>query len=481
MMLMQRFYDDKLAQASYLIGSTDARVAIVVDPSRNVEPYLAAAEAEGLRIAHVAETHIHADFVSGSRELAARTGARIHLSGEGGAEWQYAFAHESGVVPLVDGDTIDVGTVRLQALHTPGHTPEHLAFLVTDLAVADEPVAMLTGDFIFVGDVGRPDLLEKAAGVGGTMEPAARALFQSLKRLQPFPDYLQIWPGHGAGSACGKGLGALPATTLGYERRHNWAFAARDEEAFVCRVLSGQPDPPHYFALMKRVNREGPRVLGGRPDPVRLPAARLESTLAGGALVVDTRAADDVAIAFIPGTLNIPLTRSFSTWAGWLLPYTAELYLIAEPERVDEAVASLTSIGLDRIAGVFDDDVVRGWVRAGLDLERLPQIDAATLHRRLGMEPLLVLDVRSQAEWEDGHIPGARHIPLGELGARAGELPASARLVVYCQGGARSAIAASLLRSRRFAVVNFSAGFDGWRRAGYAVERGQGALAVSAR
>jgi hydroxyacylglutathione hydrolase len=265
--LLHRIWDPKLAQSGYLIGCTEAREALVIDATRDVEQYLALAASFNLRLAHVTETHIHADFVSGSRELAARAGARLYLSDEGGAGWRYDFAGPDGAVPLRDGDRFTVGRVGIQVLHTPGHTPEHLTFLVTDRESATEPIAAVTGDFVFVGDVGRPDLLERAARVEGTMDAAARTLFRSIQRFKSQPDYLQIWPGHGAGSACGKGMSAIPHSTVGYERRFNWAFGVTDEAEFVRLVLEGQPDPPRYFGAMKRINKEGPRALGGLPRP----------------------------------------------------------------------------------------------------------------------------------------------------------------------------------------------------------------------
>ena len=309
MILLKRFFDAKLAQVSYLIGASDTGHAVVIDANRDVEQYIRAAAEEGVAITHVTETHIHADFVSGSRELAARTGAQLLLSGEGGPDWQYAFAHDADAILLKDGDRFSVGSVRVEALHTPGHTPEHLTFLITDTSVLQEPLAAVTGDFLFVGDVGRPDLLERAAHVAGTMEPAARALFRSLTRLSMLPDHLQIWPGHGAGSACGKSLGSLPQTTLGYEFRTNWALAPMSEDEFVARVLAGQPDPPAYFAEMKRINKEGPQVLGPAPRPAPLSLERLESLVKSGAPVIDTRSAAEFAAAHLPGAINIPHTE----------------------------------------------------------------------------------------------------------------------------------------------------------------------------
>src|SRR5918999_3682205 len=264
-MIFRRLFENKLAQSSYLIGCSATREAIVVDPNRSVDQYLQAALQEGLRIAHVTETHIHADFVSGARELAHRSGARLYLSGAGDAKWGYRYSEGAGATLLGDGSRISVGTVLLQARHMPGHTPEHLAFLVTDTAHAAEPMGALTGDFIFVGDVGRPDLLERAVQAQGTMAQSARHLFRSLQDFRRLPDYLQLWPGHGAGSACGKSLSAVPQSTVGYEKRFNWAFGITDEAEFVRAVLAGQAEPPRYFAEMKRINQSGPPPLGEVP------------------------------------------------------------------------------------------------------------------------------------------------------------------------------------------------------------------------
>jgi hydroxyacylglutathione hydrolase len=474
-MIVKRFYDDKLAQTSYLIGCGRTGSAVVIDANRDVDQYVRMADAEGVTITDVTETHIHADFVSGSRELAARTGATLHLSDEGDAAWKYAFAKEAKARLLRHGDTFMVGNVKVEAVHTPGHTPEHLSFLITDTAAATEPIAIVTGDFVFVGDVGRPDLLEKAAGVQGTMEAAARTLFRSLERFKRYPDWLQIWPGHGAGSACGKGLSAVPHSTVGYERRFNWALETMSEGDFVERVLAGQPEPPAYFAEMKRINKTGPRVLGGLHRPERLPAARLGNVLERGALLVDTRPAAEFAAGHIPGTLNIPLNRSFTTWAGWLVPYGHDFYLIASSDggaAIDESVRDLAMIGLDQVGGWFGADVIADWAATGRPLETVPQIGVDELARRMDAGEVAVLDVRGRSEWEAGHLPGIPNIPVGHLVARISEIPRDRPLVLHCQSGARSAIAASLLQARGLTnVVNLGAGFAGWVDAGHPVER----------
>ena len=474
MILVKRFYDAKLAQVSYLIGASETRHAVVIDANRDVEQYIRAAAEEGVAITHVTETHIHADFVSGSRELAARTGAQLLLSGEGGLHWQYAFAEEANAILLKDGDRFDVGSVRVEVLHTPGHTPEHLTFLITDTSVLEEPLAAVTGDFLFVGDVGRPDLLERAANVRGSMEPAARTLFGSLTRITGLRDHLQIWPGHGAGSACGKGLGSLPQSTLGYERRTNWALAPMSEDEFVARVLTGQPDPPAYFAEMKRINKEGPRILGSVQRPVRLSLERIESLVGSAALVIDTRAAAEFAAAHLPGTINLPLNRAFTTWAGWFVAYDADYYLIVDErcgDCLEDALRDLRLIGLDRVRGYAAADVVTAWQERGHATARVGQIDAEGVARQLAAGTAYVIDVRSTAEWQAGHIPGATHIPLGELPRKASVVPRERPVIVHCQGGARSAIAASLLQAEGVAdVLNLAGGFNEWRAAGLPVK-----------
>ena len=473
-MLLKRFYDSKLSQASYVLGCTTSGEALVVDPHRDIDSYLQAANAEGVRIAHVTETHIHADFVSGARELAHRAGARLYLSDAGGSDWRYGYSAEAGAIPLRDGSCFRVGTVELRVEHVPGHTPEHLAFLVTDTAAATEPMGAFTGDFIFVGDVGRPDLLERAVQVAGSMEESARQLFRSLQRFRALPDFLQLWPGHGAGSACGKALGAVPQTTLGYEKRFNWAFGLADEDEFVEAVLAGQPDPPRYFTDMKRINQAGPRLLGGIRRPARLPVATLTSALAQRAVVVDTRQASEFMLGALPGAINILGNRSFTTWAGWLLPYDRDFYLIVDDRKlqtVDELVRDLAGIGLDRIAGYFGTDAIEAWRASQGHLQTIPTLTSAEVSSQLGSGDVVLVDVRAPDEWKSGHVPGSLNLPLGHLDRRLQEIPRDSIVIVHCQTGARAAIAASLLRVRGFRDVRlFPGGFAEWRAAGRAEE-----------
>ncbi len=468
-MLLKRIYDINLAQASYLIGCAATGEAIVVDPNRDIDQYIRIATEEGLHVTHVTETHIHADFVSGSRELAHRTGAQLLLSDEGDADWKYAFAADAGARLLHGGDEFMVGNLKFKVMHTPGHTPEHISFLVTDTPATDKPMGAITGDFIFVGDVGRPDLLEKAAKIADTMEAGARTLFASLERFKKLPGYLQIWPGHGAGSACGKALGSVPFSTLGYEKIANWGLATESEDEFVRMVLDGQPEPPKYFAQMKRINKEGPSFLGTYRRPSILSSSELATVLREGGTVIDTRPADSFAKMHTPGTINIPLNKSFSTWAGWLVAFDTDFYLIADAGRIDQAVRDLNMIGLDRVAGYFETDAVTGTH----DTSAVPQIDASVLADRLGGDEVTVIDVRGEAEWEAFHIPGSINIPVGYLADRIDEIPYSKPIVVQCQSGGRSAIAASVLRARGVEdVTNLSGGIVAWRERGLPVEQG---------
>lgn len=473
-MFVKRFFEPSIAQASYLIGCNKTGESIVIDANRDVNQYIAAAEQEGLRITHITETHIHADYVSGSRELAHKTGGTLYLSDEGDADWKYAFANEGRL--LHHGDRLQIGNIRVDVLHTPGHTPEHLTFLITDGAAADQPIAAVTGDFVFVGDVGRPDLLERAANIKGTMEAGARTLWKSLQLFAAHEDWLQIWPGHGAGSACGKGISAIPSSTLGYERRFNWAFAIKTEEDFVKSVLAGQPEPPKYFAKMKRVNKEGPALLGGFNPPPRVDDDRLPATLETNAIVIDTRPAASYAAGHLAGTINIPLNASFVTWAGWLVPAAADLYLIvddATATRLQDVVRSLAMIGVDVVKGYFSTSAIAKAMENGALIETVEQITAVDLSKRIASREVSVIDVRGANEWAEGRLPTATHIPVGYLADRLQEIPRDKPIVLQCQGGGRSSIAVSLLQRLGVKnVINLEGGITAWAAAGLPVEGG---------
>lgn len=468
-MLLERYYDETLAQASYLVGCEATREAVIVDPNRDADAYMRAAAARRMKIRVVTETHIHADYLSGARELARKTNATLALSDHGGEGWRYGYAASDGARLLRDGDTIDVGRVRLHVMHTPGHTPEHIAFLVTDRAVGEKPIGMLSGDFVFVGDVGRPDLLEKAAKIQGSMESAARTLFASIQRTASLPDYLQILPGHGAGSACGKSLGAMPQTTLGYERLYNPAFQRKNEADFVRWVLADQPEPPNYFAEMKRLNKEGPPDKPQAAEAPQLDAAGVEDAFAKRFWIIDVRGSAEFARGHIPGTINIPASNSLATYCGTVLSYDRPIVIIAKThEQARKVIAQLALIGMDRIAGWATLDVLQQVRSAGRPVASMHVIDTRALAAQLerGDAPQ-ILDVRGTSEWKHGHIEESTHVYLGNLMERADSMPHDQPVVVLCQGGTRSSIGASLLMARGFTdVSHLSGGIDGWRKAG---------------
>ncbi len=463
-MLLRYFYDPALAQASYLIGCQAYKEAIVIDPARDIAPYLAAAQREGLRIAHVTETHIHADFVSGARELAAAAGAQLYLSAEGGADWQYAYA-DADTILLRDQDIIAVGRVLIQAIHTPGHTPEHLIFSWTDTAGAAQPMGLITGDCLFVGDIGRPDLLETAAGMIGTKEAGARDQFRSIQKLRAMPDYLQVLPGHGAGSACGKALGAVPSSTLGYEKLFNPAFQLTDEAAFVAWLLDGQPETPHYFARMKRMNKQGPALLETLPAPERVEGSVVEEVGRTGGWVIDARPADQFAAGHLLGALHIPPESGFAGYAGWLIPDDQPVYLIADEDAVPELVTALRSVGVDQVAGWCAPSDIGG------DLVTVAQIAPDEAKRLLDEDGALLLDVRAASERREAQIARSRHLHYGYLMAHLDELPMRTPIIVQCAGGTRSLIAASILQRAGLSdVINLRGGIDAWQDAGLPVQ-----------
>jgi len=465
-MLLRYFYNQKLAQASYFVGCQQTEEAIVIDPARDIEPYLEAAEAEGMRIVAVTETHIHADFVSGARELGERTGAILYLSANGGEFWQYQYLKDCSHKLLLDGHTFKVGNIRFDVLHTPGHTPEHISFLMTDTAGANRPMGIFTGDFVFVGDVGRPDLLEKAANMANTAELGARQMFRSLARFKELDDYLQVWPGHGAGSACGKELGAVPSSTVGYEKLFNWALNQPDEELFVGQLLAGQPEPPRYFAMMKKVNKEGPELLHGLALPEHLAFNQLEQALTRETPLVDTRTAAAFAAGHIPKAINIPYGNSFANWAGWLVDYDTPFYLVAGQQEVADIARDLASIGLDNCAGYFEIATVASWAAAGNALHYYNNVLPSQVADQVSSGEVILVDVRDESEWAEGHIPGARHIMLGYLAQRSGEIPAGVPVVVQCRSGGRSAIGASILQAQGIPdVANMMGGIRDWELA----------------
>ena len=468
-MFLRQITDPALAQNAYLIGCQRTGEAIIVDPERDVDRYLKIAAENHFKITAVADTHIHADYLSGARELMEHHGAIAYLSAEGGPDWQFEWAKGNPNARLLhDGDTFKVGNIELKALLTAGHTPEHLSFLVTDIGGgATSPMGLLSGDFIFVGDVGRPDLLESAAGQAGIMEPSARTLYQSLRETSLLPEHLQILPAHGAGSACGKDLGAVPTSVLGYERMNNSALREAiegSEDDFVKDILSGQPEPPRYFARMKRDNKVGPALLpdGKLPQPRRLQTNELATLLAAGnKTFLDLRLnRDEFMKKHLTGSLFAPMPGGkLSIVAGSYVDENAPIILLVnDAEDIGDAVRQLVRIGYDKL---------EGWIPASeaLALEGVTSsqksITTCELANALASHPeAVVIDVRGAGEFAAGHVKGAKNIAYTRLAARFDEVPDAKTLYVHCGSGQRASLAVPYLASRQREVIYVDGAFS---------------------
>jgi hydroxyacylglutathione hydrolase len=452
-MYFKQFFDEKLAQYAYMIGCQANGTAVIIDPMRDIDQYIDHAAKQNLTIVAAADTHIHADYLSGLREFAER-GIKVYASDEGDEDWKYEWLKNSDYdyQLMNDGDEFTIGNITIKAWHTPGHTPEHLSYFITDGAAADEPMGIATGDFIFVGDVGRPDLLESAAGMADVMEPSARTLFGSVEEFKKMPDYMQIWPGHGAGSACGKALGAIPESTVGYELRYNNSLkSASSEDNFVKFILDGQPEPPLYFARMKRDNKMGPALTDGLPNPERLTMKQIEKVVDDeNTVILDTRERDAFTESHIKGSLLSPLNKSFNTVAGSYITEEQDIVLVVDEYQLDEAVRDLYRIGLDNVKGyitlkdlqIFSDKS-----------DQIASLDVGTFETVENQSDGEVLDVRKSSEYNDGHVDGAINIAHTRLLPRMEELNKETKYYVHCQSGGRSAVATALLEREGFNVV----------------------------
>lgn len=454
-MFFQHVYDKSLAQGSYFIGCQATGEAIVIDAQRDIDVYMEIAKQNNLNITHITETHIHADFLCGSRELATVTGATMYLSDEGGNDWQYQFPHKG----LKNGNVIEVGNLSLEVIHTPGHTPESISFLLTDHPATDKPVMIFTGDFVFVGDIGRPDLLEKAAGLIGTKETGAKQMFQSLKKFAALPEYVQVWSAHGAGSACGKALGAVHSSTVGYEKIRNWAFQyGEDEQGFTDYLLADQPEPPKYFAMMKYLNKVNRPLLIEVPKHPKLSGEQFLNAYANGLKVIDARSKADFAKGFIPGSLNIQGNNSFSTWAGWSLNYQEQFILVCDDNQIEDLTRKLMRIGLDNIYGYISDvnDL-------DIELQTADVISIDEFKTYINKENVQIVDARGVTEYEAGHVEGADNVFVGTIQDNLDKISKDKQVIIYCQAGDRSAVAYSLLAKNGFKnVKNFSGGMKEW-------------------
>lgn len=447
-MYFEQFYLGCLAHASYLIGSEGE--AVVVDPQRDVDIYIEAAQKHGLKIRHIVETHLHADFVSGHKELAARTGATIHI----GAAAQASFPHDA----VSDGSAWRVGKLRIEALATPGHTPESCCFLITDEEL--RPWAVLTGDTLFIGDVGRPDLSK-----AHTPQQLAGMLYDSLhNKLLALPDEVLVYPAHGAGSLCGRNMRAERSSTIGTERLTNYALQIRDRDEFIRQMTSNLPARPDYFLEDAVINRSGAASLAELPELKSIAAAELKAMIERGATALDVRPMDHFAAGHVPGAINIALSGQFASWAGAVLGLSSQPALIADSDdQLAEARVRLARVGIEDLRGYLEDGV-EGWKRAGFALAQTPQTSVQELHRRLQENDVHVLDVRREPEWDAGHIAGADWYPLDRFRAALPELDRNSVVAVHCKGGYRSMIAASLLQRAGYNVINIVGGFDAWEQ-----------------
>ena len=470
-MRIERFSIAGLGHLSTLVADEDAGAAAIIDPRRDVDIYLEAARAAGLRITHVVETHLHNDYVSGGRDLAALTGA-THLIGRG-AELRYE--HHG----LGDGERFEVGRLRFEVLDTPGHTPEHVSYTIADTTRATDPTLLLSGGSLLVGAVGRTDLLGAEHAV-----PYAHAMYASLHdRIMPLDDGVTVHPTHGAGSLCSTGIGSTPTTTIGHERRHNPMLAPMDVDAFARALLAGQPATPRYFARMRPTNQAGPRLLGGVvPEAPALSVVETEAAVGRGARIIDARPAARHVAGHIPDSLSIPLDESFGTWLGWVVDLEQPIVLVAEtPDDLAELMRQAVRIGHDAVAGHLAGGV-EAWEASGRPIEssgrRSIEELAASLARGGDTGPdarPLVIDVRQASEYEAGHVPGAWHINAGSLPDRLADLPRDRPIAAMCAAGFRASIATSMLRAAGFDHATWvDAGFSSWAVAGHPVEYGSG-------
>ena len=455
-MLLQQFFVEKIAHSSYMLAGKET--CAVIDPQRDVEEYIQAARELGVEITHILQTHLHADFVSGHIDLASKTGAKIYASKSS----ECAFDH----VAVSEGDTIELEDMSLSVLETPGHTPEHVVYIVTDRSRGDTPIGAFVGDVLFVGDVGRPDLFPELAN------ELAGKLYRSIHgKLMQLPDYCEVYPAHGAGSLCGRSMGAKRSTTIGYERLNNTALQIPDAPAFIRSLTTDMPPAPDHFSRCSDINRQGPVLVAGLPPLEELRSSEFKERLESSAsIVVDVRGYAAFAGLHVPGAWHLDLNGNFPTFAGWVLPTDKDILLVAD-SYADAAAASMWArrVGIDRVVGYLRGGMP-AWVSAGLEIEDIHLISAEDLHNRVtGTHGLVLVDVRAPLEFEDGHIEGAINIPAPDVRWRYDELHRDDPVYLVCSSGNRSSLAASILKQHGFREVhNVAGGMSGYSAAGYA-------------
>jgi hydroxyacylglutathione hydrolase len=452
--LIEQFFLGCLAHASYMVASEG--VAAVIDPQRDVDIYIDLAKQKNLKIEHIIETHLHADFVSGHHELAERTGARIYL----GEDAHATFSHTG----IKDGDTLQFGNARFNFLHTPGHTIEGVCAVLTDLASPSQPRAVFTGDTLFVGDVGRPDL-----SADHTPQQLAALLYQSLhEKLLKLPDDTEIFPAHGAGSLCGRQMGSERSSTVGKQRRTNYALLARTQDEFIHLLTDSLPPRPEYFGRDVELNRQGASSINQLPPPVPLRAPEVLRLQSEGAIVLDTRPAMEFAVAHVPGSLHIALSGQYASWAARILGLDRRIILVGEDaDQLRESQLRLARVGIEHVDAYLDGGIT-GWIQSGYELDYIPQISVQELAELQEKEKdhIAILDVREPGEVETGAFENSIRIPLGQLADRTAELDPTKLIVVHCKGGYRSSIATSILRRAGLQeIADLTGGFDAWKAA----------------
>jgi len=456
-MLIQQFFINGLSHISYLIGGS--KTCAIVDPKRDVQIYLDTAKATGLKITHILETHLHADFISGHLDLAEKTGAKIYAPKTAKCEFEH--------VGLSEGDSFEIEDMEFRVLETPGHTPEHICYVAIDHSRGEDPVALFCGDTLFVGDVGRPDLFP------GMAKELASKLYDSLQKLAKLPDFCEVYPAHGAGSLCGRAMSAKRTSTIGYEKKYNYAFQTKDRNKFIELLTTDMPEAPDHFSRCSDINRKGPTLVKNLPplSPFDPPSfsrkAKDQNTV-----ILDIRPYEAFGGHHIAGSYHIDFGGNFSTFAGWVIPPDVNILLVVErPEQAEEAVVQLRLVGLDRTIGYLDGGMYE-WAKAGLPMEHIPQLSAEDLKRRITSGPAVTLvDVRAKREYMTGHIEGTINIPAPDLRTRYKDLDQKISIVVICNTGHRSSLGASLLKQHGFKdVSNMAGGVTGYNTAGYGPE-----------
>ncbi len=456
-MLIQQFFVSGLSHLSYLIAGW--KTYAIVDPKRDIQIYLETAKAMGLKITHILETHLHADFISGHMDLADKTGAMIYAPSSGKCE----FAHKG----LSEGDSFEIEDMEFKVLETPGHTPEHISYVAIDHSRGEDPVALFCGDTLFVGDVGRPDLFP------GIAKELASKLYDSLQKLAKLPDFCEVYPAHGAGSLCGRAMSAKRTSTIGYEKRYNYALLTKERDKFIELLTTDMPEAPDHFSRCSDINRRGPALVRDLPPLVALDPPSFSKRAKGpNTVILDIRPYEAFGGQHIANSYHIDFGGNFSTFAGWVLPPDKDILLVVErPEQVEEAVVQLRRVGLDRAIGYLDGGMYE-WAKAGLPTEHVPLLSAEDLRRRMTAgPPITLLDVRAKREFMAGHIEGAVNIPAPDLRKRYNELDQRVPIVTICNTGHRSSLAASLLKQNGFTdVSNMAGGMMGYNMAGFGPE-----------